>query len=55
MAVISVDPRGDGRAAVTVAHERLPEAGEVARWKAYGGGGWLDAVDGSGDRRVDIG
>ncbi|MEL7155451.1 MAG: hypothetical protein AAFN30_02510 [Actinomycetota bacterium] len=46
VAQFAIDDRGDGRAKVTVAHERLPSFEEVEAWKFYWSE-WLDAVDGA--------
>lgn len=42
-ALFSMDALPDGRTRVTVSHEKLPAAEDVARWKHYWGE-WLDAV-----------
>lgn len=44
VAQIAIDERPDGRATVSVAHERLPEPGDVDHWKAFWGD-WLEALD----------
>lgn len=44
VAQISIDEKGDGRSRVAIAHEKLPVAEDVARWKAYWAE-WLDAID----------
>lgn len=44
VAEIAIDPRSGGRATVTVAHTRLPEAASVAYWKEFWGE-WLGALD----------
>lgn len=41
---IAIDPRPDGKAKVTIAHERLPSFEDVERWKAYWSE-WLAAID----------
>jgi len=38
---VTVDAKGDGRSTVTVGHERLADAGEADRLKAY----WRDRLD----------
>lgn len=43
-AEITIATRPNGRVKVTIAHERLPKAADVERWKAYWGE-WLDALD----------
>ncbi|MFP3915867.1 MAG: hypothetical protein ACLFWM_13390 [Actinomycetota bacterium] len=43
-AQIAVDELPDGRARVSIAHEKLPAAAEVDVWKAYWSE-WLDALD----------
>ncbi len=43
VAVISVEPQGDSRAKVTIAHERLPEFADVDEWRFYWSE-WLDAI-----------
>ena len=45
MALIGVEDTGDGRAKVTVAHEKLATYDEVAAWKFWWGE-WLEALDG---------
>jgi hypothetical protein len=44
IALISIEPRPDGRTTIAIAHERLPSAEEVDRWKDYWAG-WLAALD----------
>lgn len=44
VAQISIEPKPGGRATVTVAHEKLPQAGDVDLWKAYWTE-WLTALD----------
>lgn len=41
--LFTVDPAGEGRARVTVTHERLPGVEDLGRWKAYWGE-WLEAL-----------
>lgn len=43
-AEISIADQGDGRAKVTVQHEKLPEPGDVELWKSFWGE-WLEALD----------
>lgn len=43
VALFSFDPLSDGRVKVTVTHEQLPSADQVAQWKDYWSG-WLDAL-----------
>lgn len=43
-AELSLEPRDDGRVRITVAHEKLPDPGDVDVWKAYWDE-WLEAVD----------
>lgn len=45
VAQIGIDDRGDGRIKVTVQHEKLPSADDVAEWKHYWSD-WLEALDG---------
>ena len=45
VALIGVEDTGDGRAKVTVAHEKLATYDEVAAWKFWWGE-WLEALDG---------
>ncbi len=45
VALIAMDPLPDGRTAVTVAHEKLPSAAEVATAKAFWAG-WLASLPG---------
>ena len=52
VAQIAVEPRPDGRVTISVAHERLPDAGDVERWKAYWDE-WLTAVDVVGPGRKE--
>ena len=42
-ALFDIAPRSDGRATITVSHERLPNAEDVAPWKDYWAA-WLDAL-----------
>lgn len=44
VALVDLQPKADGRTRVSVAHERLPEAGDVGHWKAFWGD-WLEALD----------
>lgn len=44
VAEINIAARDDGKAKVVVAHEKLPEAGDVQRWKSFWGA-WLDDLD----------
>ncbi len=44
VALIDLQARPDGRTRVSVAHERLPEPGDVEHWKAFWGE-WLEALD----------
>lgn len=44
VALFAFAPKGGGRVAVTVSHERLPSAGSLDRWRAYWAE-WLDAID----------
>jgi hypothetical protein len=46
-AQISIEPHGQDRAVVAIAHERLPSPEDVEQWKAYWGE-WLDALDEAG-------
>jgi hypothetical protein len=43
-AVISVEPKGDDRARITIQHTALPAFDDVERWKFYWKE-WLDALD----------
>lgn len=43
-AQIAIEPRADGKAKITVAHDRLPSLDEVVRWKDYWSE-WLAAID----------
>lgn len=43
-AQIAVEPKGNGRVRVAVAHERLPSAEEAQRWRDYWAE-WLAAID----------
>ncbi|NND02993.1 MAG: hypothetical protein HKN91_09415 [Acidimicrobiia bacterium] len=45
VALISIDPKPDGRSKVTVAHEGLPTYEDVAEWKFFWTE-WLNALDG---------
>ena len=44
VAQIAIEPKDDGRTKIVIAHEKLPVAEDVVRWKAYWSD-WLDAVD----------
>lgn len=44
VAQIGIDELPDGRAKLTIQHARLPEFGDVERWKSFWDE-WLDAVD----------
>jgi len=44
VAVIDLQPRPDGRTRIAVAHERLPTAADVDRWKFWWSD-WLEAID----------
>lgn len=44
VALIAIAPLEDGRAKVTIQHERLAEFGDVEHWKAYWSE-WLEAID----------
>lgn len=44
VAQISIEPKADGRATVTIAHEKLPAPEDVEQWKAYWTE-WLEALD----------
>jgi hypothetical protein len=46
-AEIAIDQRDDGRAKVTIAHAKLPEATDVELWKSFWGD-WLAALDEDG-------
>lgn len=43
VAVIAIDPRGDGRTTVSVGHEKLPTLEDVELWKEFWAD-WLDAL-----------
>ncbi|MDP9020031.1 MAG: hypothetical protein M3N25_04390 [Actinomycetota bacterium] len=43
-AQMAIDPKGNGRVRVAIAHERLPSAEDVERWRHYWGE-WLVAID----------
>lgn len=44
LAVISLEPRSDGRTTITIGHEQLPEYSRVAEWKFYWSD-WLTALE----------
>jgi hypothetical protein len=44
MALFSVEAKADGRARVTIQHEKLPTLDDVERWTFYWTE-WLDALD----------
>ncbi|CAN5729284.1 hypothetical protein BH24ACT5_BH24ACT5_19060 [soil metagenome] len=44
VAMVSLEPRTRGRTKVTVAHERLPDYADVAKWKFFWTE-WLNALD----------
>lgn len=43
-ALITLEPRSDGRTRVTVSHERLPTVDDVERWRFWWAE-WLEAID----------
>jgi len=43
-AQIALDPQDDGRVKITIAHDKLPTADAVEKWKGYWSD-WLEAVD----------
>lgn len=43
IAVIAMDPRGDGRTTVSIGHEKLPTLDDVELWKEFWAD-WLDAL-----------
>jgi hypothetical protein len=45
-AQISIEALDEGRARVTIAHDRLPSPDSVEEWKAYWSA-WLEAIDGA--------
>jgi hypothetical protein len=45
-AQIMIEPLDDGRAKVTIAHDKLPTPASVEEWKAYWTD-WLEAIDGA--------
>jgi hypothetical protein len=44
VAQVAIEEKPEGRATVTIAHEKLPSPEEVESWKAYWSG-WLDTID----------
>lgn len=44
VALISLEPRAEGRTKITIAHERLPDYVDVAEWKFFWTA-WLNALD----------
>lgn len=44
VAQIAIEPKADGRATITIAHEKLPSPDDVELWKGYWAE-WLDAID----------
>ena len=44
VAQLSVEDKGDGRAKISIQHNKLPEASDVATWKSYWTA-WLDTID----------
>jgi hypothetical protein len=44
VAQIAMDPQPDGRATISISHEKLPTAGSVEEWKGYWSD-WLEAID----------
>jgi hypothetical protein len=45
-AQIAIEDLGEGRAKISIAHDKLPSPDAVEEWKAYWGD-WLEAVDGA--------
>lgn len=43
-AEIAIMAKADGRITVAVQHSRLPDAGDVARWRTFWSG-WLDGIE----------
>ncbi len=46
VAQVAIEPRSDGRAKVTIAHEKLPFPEAVEQWKVFWSD-WLEAIDGA--------
>jgi len=51
-ALLALDARPDGRTKVTVAHEKLPDHGDVDHWKAFWNE-WLETLDDIGFAREE--